>query len=57
LYKKARQGQIKDFTGISSPYEEPMNPELVVNTSELSLEDCAEQVMGLLINRGVINPV
>ncbi|MCI0507878.1 MAG: adenylyl-sulfate kinase [Gammaproteobacteria bacterium] len=57
LYKKARQGQIKDFTGISSPYEEPMNPELVVNTAELSLEDCAEQVMGLLVTRGVINPV
>ena len=56
LYKKARQGQIKDFTGISSPYEEPVSPELVVNTAESSLEDCAAQVLELLVDRGVINP-
>ena len=56
LYKKARQGQIKDFTGISSPYEEPVKPELVVNTAEASLKDCAEQVLELLVNRGVIKP-
>ncbi|HEY5603620.1 MAG TPA: adenylyl-sulfate kinase [Gammaproteobacteria bacterium] len=56
LYKKARQGQIKDFTGISSPYEEPVSPELVVNTAESSLEDCAAQVLELLVERGVINP-
>ena len=57
LYKKAREGVIKDFTGISSPYEEPVNPELVVNTADASLEDCAQQVLDLLVTRGVINDV
>ena len=54
LYKKARAGEIKDFTGISSPYEEPVNPELVVETSKHSLEDCTKQVLDMLEERGVI---
>lgn len=54
LYKKAREGKIKDFTGISSPYEEPEKPELVVQTAEHSLEECAEQVLEMLVQRGVI---
>jgi len=57
LYKKAREGVVKNFTGISSPYEEPVNPELVVNTADASLEDCAQQVLDLLVTRGVINDV
>ena len=44
LYKKARAGEIGQFTGISSPYEVPDTPELVVNTSERSLQDCVQQV-------------
>ena len=56
LYKKARHGEIKDFTGISSPYEAPTKPELVVKTSESSLEDCAKQILDLLEERGVIQP-
>ena len=44
LYKKARAGEIGQFTGISSPYEAPDRPELVVNTSERSLQDCVQQV-------------
>jgi adenylylsulfate kinase len=56
LYKKAREGEIKNFTGISSPYEEPAKPELVVKTSEVSLEECAKQVLDLLEERGVIQP-
>lgn len=44
LYKKARAGEIGQFTGISSPYEAPDRPELVVNTSEKSLQDCVQQV-------------
>ena len=44
LYKKARAGEIGQFTGISSPYEAPDSPELVVNTSERSLQDCVQQV-------------
>jgi adenylylsulfate kinase len=54
LYKRARAGEIKDFTGISSPYEEPMDPELVVDTGSLSLEDSVAKVVGLLRERGVI---
>lgn len=44
LYKKARSGEIGQFTGISSPYEAPDMPELAVNTSERSLQDCVLQV-------------
>lgn len=40
LYKRARKGEIKEFTGISSPYEAPENPELVVPTDALGIEDC-----------------
>jgi len=54
LYKRARAGEIKDFTGISSPYEEPENPELVVDTGVLSLEDAVTKVVELLRERGVI---
>lgn len=56
LYAKARQGSIKEFTGISSPYEEPQNPELKVNTGSLPLEDCVDQVLDFLKLRGIIAP-
>ena len=45
LYKKARAGLIPNFTGINSPYEEPENPGLVLNTAELSLEDCVARIL------------
>lgn len=48
LYKKARQGIIQEFTGISSPYEEPLNPELVIHTEENSVEECVEQIVQFL---------
>ncbi len=48
LYKKARNGEIKQFTGIDSPYEEPENPEIVVSTHLHSIEECAEQVIQYL---------
>lgn len=54
LYRKARQGQIAHFTGISSPYEPPLNPELVLDTGFEQLDDCVERVMVLLRERGVI---
>jgi adenylylsulfate kinase len=54
LYKRARRGEIKNFTGISSPYEEPENPELMIDTGNLSLHDSALKVIGLLRERGVI---
>ena len=54
LYKKARAGEVKEFTGISSPYEAPVKPELTVDTAGQPLEDCVAQVMALLRERGVI---
>lgn len=54
LYKKARQGLIKDFTGISSPYEIPEHPELSIDTAEKTLEECAAQVIQYLEARKVL---
>lgn len=48
MYRKARAGEIAQFTGISSPYEAPGAPELVVNTSVNSLPDCVQQVIAVL---------
>ena len=54
LYAKARAGEIKAFTGISSPYEEPEAPELVVDTGSLPLGECVGQVLSYLSGIGVI---
>lgn len=48
MYRRARAGEIKEFTGISSPYEAPQSPALVVDTSKASLDDCVAQVLALL---------
>lgn len=48
LYKKARAGEIKNFTGIDDPYEAPVNPEIVLNTDEMSLEDEVEAILNYL---------
>ena len=48
LYKKARKGEINDFTGISSPYEPPTSPEIHIKTSEHSVEDCVGQIIHFL---------
>jgi adenylylsulfate kinase len=53
-YRRAKAGEIKDFTGISSPYEEPENPEVVLDTSTLSIEQCVSKVVDLLSERGII---
>lgn len=44
LYAKARNGEIKEFTGIDSPYEEPLKPDLTIDTSEMNLEDCVNML-------------
>ena len=49
LYKKARSGALKNFTGIDSPYEPPEKPELVIDTSVLSAEQAAEKIVALLL--------
>ena len=55
LYKKARAGEIKGFTGIDAPYEAPENPELVVHTDRHSVEECAQIVVNYLKNNNIIN--
>jgi len=55
LYKKARSGDLKNFTGIDSPYEQPKSPEILVDTSNLSAEQCAEQIIRILRERDVIS--
>jgi adenylyl-sulfate kinase len=54
LYKKARKGEIKNFTGIGSAYERPNKPEAVVNTVKLEIDECAEQVIQYLKAHNII---
>lgn len=54
LYKKARAGEIKQFTGIDAPYEEPLKPELVVETGSHNLEECVVQVINYLAKNNII---
>ena len=55
LYKKARAGEIPDFTGISSPYEQPENPEILLNTSNQSVQTCVESIISYLKKNQIIN--
>ncbi|SDF45598.1 adenylylsulfate kinase [Fontibacillus panacisegetis] len=50
LYKKVRAGEIRNFTGIDSPYEEPVHPEIVVETNTLSVNECVERIMKYVEN-------
>jgi len=54
LYAKARSGQIKEFTGISSPYEEPLNPELLINTSSNSIASCSQIIINKLNDLNIL---
>jgi adenylylsulfate kinase len=55
LYKKARAGQIAEFTGISAPYEAPEAPELTLRTDQADVDTCAQKVVGFLLERGVLS--
>lgn len=55
LYKRARNGLIAEFTGISSPYEAPVNPELALATDQLSVEESVAQILDLVRARGIIS--
>jgi len=55
LYHRARLGEVKEFTGISSPYEAPEKPELVLDTNVFSLDESVSKVMALLLQRGIIS--
>ncbi len=54
LYKKAREGIIKGFTGIDDPYEAPLNPEITIDTSKLSLDEGVNVIFDYLEKRGVL---
>ena len=55
LYKKARAGEIKNFTGIDDPYEAPDNPEIHLRSDQQTLEDEVNQILAVLRDRGIIN--
>tara|TARA_B100000678_G_scaffold90504_1_gene75362 strand:- start:8967 stop:10874 length:1908 start_codon:yes stop_codon:yes gene_type:complete len=55
LYKKAREGKIKNFTGIDSPYEPPVEPELSIDTTELTADESAEQILDWMKQKGFLD--
>jgi len=55
MYKRARAGEIKNFTGISSPYEAPENPEIRLDTHAMPLKQCVDKVVTDLLERGILN--
>jgi adenylyl-sulfate kinase len=57
LYKKALAGEIKEFTGVSDPYEEPLEPEVVVWTDRETVEHSAQRILKELVRRGLIGTV
>ena len=57
LYKKARAGEVAEFTGISSPYEKPENPELVLNTGADPLDVCVNEVMSKIVSLGIVGNI
>ncbi|WEW55842.1 Adenylyl-sulfate kinase [Emydomyces testavorans] len=56
LYKKAREGVIKDFTGISAPYEEPLKPEVHIRNHELPVTEAVKQIVAYLDEKGYLPP-
>lgn len=54
LYAKARAGEIRDFTGIDSPYEAPEQPEITIHSNEVSVEDAVQLVLGYLQDKNII---
>ncbi len=54
LYKKAREGVIKNFTGISDPYEEPLNPDLKIDTHEMTIDESVDKIIDFLVEKELI---
>ncbi len=54
LYKKARAGEIREFTGIDAPYEPPLSPELSLRTGECDVDQCVSRLCGLLVERDLL---
>jgi adenylylsulfate kinase len=54
LYQRAKAGEIKEFTGVSAPYEEPVAPEIVIDTDKYSVRECVNTIMQYLIDHGAL---
>jgi adenylylsulfate kinase len=54
IYAKARKGEISEFTGISAPYEKPENPEIILNTANISVEDNVKRIVKYLEKRRLL---
>ncbi|MGA8302526.1 MAG: adenylyl-sulfate kinase [Thermoplasmata archaeon] len=54
IYKSSREGSVKKMTGVDDPFEEPLNPELVVDTSSASVSDCTGKILGYLQTAGLL---
>ena len=54
MYQKAMRGEIKEFTGVSDPYEEPVNPEILLETDKETLQDSTAKVLGRLVELGYL---
>jgi adenylylsulfate kinase len=54
LYKKARKGEISEFTGISSPYEAPINPEIIIDSDKMTIEESVDKVIGYLKDKKIL---
>ncbi len=54
LYAKARRGELKDFTGVSAPYEEPQGAEIVIKSGEVNVEDAVRQIVTVLEDKGLM---
>ena len=55
LYARARNGEIDNFTGISAPYEEPIKPDMIIDTNKLSIEEELAEIIDKLVEKGLIN--
>ena len=55
LYKKARDGVIKEFTGISAPYETPENPDIHIRADQVSVEEAVRQIIATVEKRGLLS--
>lgn len=55
MYRKARNNELSNFTGIQSPYEEPSDPELILDTEKLTVQEAADMVISELRNRGLLH--
>jgi adenylylsulfate kinase len=57
LYEKARRGVVKQFTGIDDPYEEPENPEIILETDKVNLEQCVDEILNFLEAKRLVSRV